>query len=197
MITDSEGKKFGKSEGNAVWLDAELTSPYAFYQFWLNVEDSNVINLLKVFTFLSRNDISELENQLVEEPHLRAAQKRLALEVTTLVHSAEAAGAAIDASQALFGQGDLASLDSETLKAALAELPNASAPLGTPIVELLVQTGLVSSTSAGRRAISEGGVYLNNLKVEDELAKLDSFILGEFAVLRRGKKTLAGIFLQK
>lgn len=197
LITDSEGKKFGKSEGNAVWLDAELTSPYAFYQFWLNVEDSNVINLLKVFTFLSRNDISELENQLVEEPHLRAAQKRLALEVTTLVHSAEAAGAAIDASQALFGQGDLASLDSETLKAALAELPNASAPLGTPIVELLVQTGLVSSTSAGRRAISEGGVYLNNLKVEDELAKLDSFILGEFAVLRRGKKTLAGIFLQK
>ena len=197
LITDSEGKKFGKSEGNAVWLDAELTSPYAFYQFWLNVEDSNVINLLKVFTFLSKSEIAELEKQLMDEPHLRAAQKRLALEVTTMVHSAQAAQAAIDASQALFGQGDLASLDSETLKAALSELPNAYAAIGAPIVDLLVQTGLVASSSAGRRAIAEGGVYLNNLKVEDELAKLDSFIQGEFAVLRRGKKTLAGIFLQK
>jgi len=197
LITDSEGRKFGKSEGNAVWLDSELTSTYAFYQFWLNVEDSNVINLLKVFTFLTKDEISELDKQLAAEPHLRAAQKRLALEVTTLVHSASAAQAAIDASQALFGQGDLTTLDAATLRAALSELPNTTATAGTPIVELLVQTGLVASTSAGRRAIAEGGVYLNNAKVDDELAKLDLFVQGEFAVLRRGKKTLAGIFLQK
>jgi len=197
LITDSEGKKFGKSEGNAIWLDAELTSPYAFYQFWLNVEDANVINLLKVFTFLSRNEIEDLEKQLASEPHLRAAQKRLALEVTTLVHSAEAAQATIYASQALFGQGDLTALDAQTLRAALSELPNAKAKLGDSIVDLLVSTGLVNSNSAGRRAIAEGGVYLNNQKVEDELANLDQSLLGEFAVLRRGKKTLAGIFLEK
>lgn len=197
LITDSEGKKFGKSEGNAIWLDGELTSPYAFYQFWLNVEDANVINLLKVFTFLSKAEIEELEKQLATEPHLRAAQKRLALEVTTLVHSAEAAQSAIDASAALFGQGDLNSLDRETLRAALRELPNAKAISGQAIVDLLVETGLVASNSAGRRAIAEGGVYLNNVKVEDELAQLDELLLGEFAVLRRGKKTLAGIFVEK
>ena len=197
LITDSEGKKFGKSEGNAIWLDGELTSPYAFYQFWLNVEDANVINLLKVFTFLSKAEIEELEKQLATEPHLRAAQKRLALEVTTLVHSAEAAQSAIDASAALFGQGDLNSLDRETLRAALRELPNAKATSGQAIVDLLVETGLVASNSAGRRAIAEGGVYLNNVKVEDELAQLDELLLGEFAVLRRGKKTLAGIFVEK
>jgi tyrosyl-tRNA synthetase len=197
LITDSEGKKYGKSEGNAIWLDAELTSPYAFYQFWLNVEDSMVISLLKVFTFLSKAEIDELEKQVAAEPHLRAAQKRLALEVTTLVHSAEAAQSAIDASQALFGQGDLASLDGETLRSALAELPNLKAKLGTPIADLLADTGLVASKGAARRAIAEGGVYLNNIKVEDELATLDSVILGEYAVLRRGKKTLAGIFLEK
>jgi len=197
LITDSEGKKFGKSEGNAVWLDGELTSPYAFYQFWLNVEDANVINLLKVFTFLSKNEIDELERQLAAEPHLRAAQKRLALEVTTLVHSTEAAEAAIAASAALFGQGDLEALDDVTLSAALSELPNAKAKLGQGIVDLLVETGLVASNSAGRRAIAEGGVYLNNNKVEDELAQLDQALLGRFAVLRRGKKTLAGIFIKK
>ena len=197
LITDSEGKKFGKSEGNAIWLDAELTSPYAFYQFWLNVEDSNVINLLKVFTFVSKTEIEELENQVATEPHLRAAQKRLALEVTTLVHSAQAAESAIAASQALFGQGDLESLDAQTLAAALGELPNTSAKLGDSIVDLLVKTELVASNSAARRAIAEGGVYLNNQKVEDEQAVLDAAILGTFAVLRRGKKTLAGIFLEK
>lgn len=196
LITDSEGKKFGKSEGNAVWLDGELTSPYSFYQFWLNVEDANVINLLKVFTFLSKNEIDDLEKQLATEPHLRAGQKRLALEVTTLVHSAEAAQAAIAASAALFGQGDLETLDEITLSAALRELPTAKASLGQGIVDLLVETGLVASNSAARRAIAEGGVYLNNIKVEDELAQLDQAILGKYAVLRRGKKTLAGIFIE-
>ena len=197
LITDSEGKKFGKSEGNAIWLDTELTSPYAFYQFWLNVEDSNTVNLLKVFTFLSKTEIDELAQQVASEPHLRAAQKRLAYEVTSLVHSAEATDAVIAASQALFGQGELDQLDRETLKAALQALPNASASLGAGIAELLVETGLVASVSAGRRAIAEGGVYLNNSRVDDEKAVLDQAIMGDFAVLRRGKKTLAGVFIQK
>jgi len=197
LITDSEGKKFGKSEGNAIWLDTELTSPYAFYQFWLNVEDSNTVNLLKVFTFLSKQEIEELEAQLNAEPHLRAAQKRLAYEVTSLVHSTRAADDVIAASQALFGQGELEHLDAATLRSALEALPNVIAPVGSTVADLLVDTGLVSSLSAGRRAIAEGGVYLNNLRVEDEKATLNELIMGEFAVLRRGKKTLAGIFAQK
>lgn len=195
LVTDSEGKKFGKSEGNAIWLDSEATSTYAFYQFWLNVEDANAINLLRVFTFLTRAEIEDLEKQLATEPHLRAAQKRLALEVTSLVHSAEAAEAAIAASQALFGQGELELLDRVTLVSALQELPNAKAKLGANLTDLLVETGLVASLSAARRAIAEGGVYLNNNKVTDESATLDQVILGEFAVLRRGKKTLAALFI--
>ena len=194
LITNSDGKKFGKSEGNAVWLDADLTSPYAFYQFWLNVEDADVVDRLKVFTFLSRAEIEDLAKQTNDAPHLRAAQKRLALEVTTLVHSAEAAQGAIAASAALFGQGDLEALDAETLQAALSELPNTNAIKGTAICQLLVDTGLVASISAARRAINEGGVYLNNVKVENETATLDVLLHGKFAVLRRGKKTLAGIF---
>ena len=197
LITDSEGKKFGKSEGNAIWLDTELTSPYAFYQFWLNVEDSNTVNLLKVFTFLSKAEIQDLESQLVAEPHLRAAQKRLAYEVTSLVHSAQAADDVIAASQALFGQGELDQLDKSTLESALRALPNVEAAIGANVADLLVETGLVATVSAGRRAIAEGGVYLNNVRVEDEKATLNDLIMGEFAVLRRGKKTLAGIFSQK
>ena len=194
LITNSDGQKFGKSEGNAVWLDAEFTSPYAFYQFWLNVDDADVIDRLKVFTFLTRAEIEELAKQTAEAPHLRAAQKRLALEVTTLVHSAEAAQAAIDASAALFGQGDLAALDAATLQSALGELPNTQATVGTPITQLLIETGLVDSISAGRRAIKEGGVYLNNEKIIDEAAVLTDLLHSKFAVLRRGKKTLAGVF---
>jgi tyrosyl-tRNA synthetase len=194
LITNSDGQKFGKSEGNAVWLDADFTSPYAFYQFWLNVEDADVIDRLKVFTFLTKADIEDLAKQTAEAPHLRAAQKRLALEVTTLVHSAEAAQAAIDASAALFGQGDLAALDADTLQAALGELPKTTAAIGTPITQLLIETGLVDSISAGRRAIKEGGVYLNNEKIIDEAAVLNNLLLSKFAVLRRGKKTLAGVF---
>ncbi len=194
LITNSDGKKFGKSEGNAVWLDAEFTSPYAFYQFWLNVEDADVVDRLKVFTFLSRTEIDDLARQTQEAPHLRAAQKRLAFEVTSLVHSAKDAQAAVDASAALFGQGELGQLDAETFASALRELPNVEASAQTPIANLLVETGLVDSLSAGRRAIKEGGVYLNNVKVEDEAAVIEGFIHARFAVLRRGKKTLAGIF---
>ena len=194
LITNSDGQKFGKSEGNAVWLDAEFTSPYAFYQFWLNVDDADVIDRLKVFTFISKSEIEDLAQQTAEAPHLRAAQKRLALEVTTLVHSAEAAQAAIDASAALFGQGDLSALDAATLQAALGELPKTTASIGTPITQLLIETGLVDSISAGRRAIKEGGVYVNNEKIIDEAAVLTDLLHAKFAVLRRGKKTLAGVF---
>ena len=194
LITNSDGKKFGKSEGNAVWLDAELTSPYAFYQFWLNVEDADVIDRLKVFTFLTKAEIEAVVAEHQAAPHLRSGQKRLALEITTLVHSAEAAQGAIDASAALFGQGDLAALDADTLQSALGELPNTQAAIGTPITQLLIETGLVDSISAGRRAIKEGGVYVNNEKIIDEAAVLTDLLYSKFAVLRRGKKTLAGVF---
>ncbi|MEY4425643.1 MAG: hypothetical protein RJB56_1270 [Actinomycetota bacterium] len=194
LITNSDGKKFGKSEGNAVWLDEEFTSPYAFYQFWLNVEDADVIDRLKVFTFLSKAEIEELAQQTADAPYLRTAQKRLALEVTSLVHSREAAEAAIAAAAAFFGQGELTDLDAATLKSALGELPNTTAPLGTPISQLLLDTGLVDSLSAGRRAIKEGGVYLNNVKVVDEAGELTDLLHNQFAVLRRGKKTLAAVF---
>ena len=194
LITNSDGKKFGKSEGNAIWLDTEFTSPYAFYQFWLNAEDADVVDRLKVFTFLTRAEIEEYAQQTAESPFLRAAQKRLALEVTTLVHGAEATEAVIAASAALFGQGELEGLDSETLRAALSELPNITVSTDTAITQALVETGLVDSISAGRRAIKEGGVYWNNVKVEDELTTISSWLPGGFAVLRRGKKTLAGVF---
>ncbi|MEY4296431.1 MAG: hypothetical protein RL016_277 [Actinomycetota bacterium] len=199
LITNRDGKKFGKSEGNAVWLDDEFTSPYAFYQFWLNVDDADVIDRLKVFTFLSRAEIEELERETAEAPFKRAAQKRLAYEVTALVHSPEAAQAAIDASAALFGQGELSALDAATLQAALSELPNVVASLETPVAQLLMDSGLVPSVSAGRRAIAEGGVSINNVKVEDELATWGSVtpatLHSKYAVLRRGKKTLAGLFV--
>lgn len=194
LITNSDGKKFGKSEGNAVWLDSEFTSPYAFYQFWLNVEDADVVDRLKVFTFLSRSEIEELGQQTADAPYLRAAQKRLALEVTSLVHGAEAAEAAIAASAALFGNGDLESLDVQTLRAALSELPNVTVADDHSVAQALVDTGLVDSLSAGRRAIKEGGVYLNNAKIEDESATVGAWLPGGFAVLRRGKKTLSGLF---
>ena len=194
LITSSDGKKFGKSEGNAIWLDEELTSPYAFYQYWLNVTDEDLEDRLKVFTFLTKAEIEAVVAEHQAAPHLRSGQKRLALEITTLVHSAEAAQGAIDASAALFGQGDLEALDPATLQAALGELPNTTAPVGTPITQLLIDTGLVESISAGRRAIKEGGVYVNNLKIDDEMAVLTQLLHSKFAVLRRGKKTLAGVF---
>jgi tyrosyl-tRNA synthetase len=195
LITNSDGKKFGKSEGNAVWLDSELTSPYAFYQFWLNVEDADVIDRLKVFTFLSKAEIEALAEQVKSAPHLREAQRALALEVTSLVHSAEAAEGAIQASKALFGQAELTDLSKEDLISALSELPSVKAAKGASIAQLLVDTGLEASVSAGRRAIKEGGVYLNNEKVTDEAAVLEQVLPGDVAVLRRGKKTLAAVYL--
>ncbi len=194
LITNSDGTKFGKSEGNAVWLNPEMTSPYAFYQFWINTEDADVIARLKVFTFLTREEIEGYERAVAEEPFRREAQKRLALEVTTLVHGEEAARAAIDASAALFGNGDLAALDEGTLRAALSELPHVTAEPGASIVSLLVETGLVSSLSEARRALAQGGVYVDNEKIADEDAVFQPSLPGGVAVLRRGKRTLAGVF---
>ena len=197
LITNSDGTKFGKSEGNAVWLDASMTSPYAFYQFWLNTDDADVIDRIKVFTFLSRAEIEELAQQVADEPFKRAAQRRLALEVTSLVHGKQATQAAIDAAAALFGQGELAELDAATLEAALRELPHTTTPASTPVAQLLVDTGLSQSLGAARRSIAEGGVYLNNEKItaEDELLT-DHVLPSGMAVLRRGKKTLAGVFVE-
>ena len=197
LITNADGKKFGKSEGNAIWLDAELTSPYAMYQFWLNTDDADVIDRLKVFTFLSRQEIENYAKAVQEEPQARAAQRRLALEVTEIVHSKEEAVAAETASLALFGAGDLASLPAGLLQQALIELPNAALPKGTSVVQALVATGLVDSNGAAKRAIQQGSVSVNKVKVELEDALVDFSLPGEMAVLARGKKNLAGLFLTK
>ena len=196
LITNSDGTKFGKSEGNAVWLDPALTSPYAFYQFWLNTDDADVIERLKIFTFLSRREIDRLGGLVATEPFRRQAQRALALEVTSLVHGKDATHAVIAASAALFGQGELQELDSLTLEAALRELPNTTTTATTPVAQLLVDTGLAASFGESRRAVEQGGVYLNNVKVEDAALTLEGNTLpGGMAVLRRGKKTLAGIFI--
>ncbi len=194
LIANSDGTKFGKTEGNAIWLDAGLTSPYAFYQFWLNTDDADVISRLKVFTFLSRIEIETLEKQVADEPFRREAQRVLARDVTSLVHGEPATDAVMAASEALFGQGDLAALDAETLRAALAELPTATSTGGESVAQLLVDSGLTSSLGESRRAIEQGGVYLNNVRVDDASATVaESTLAGGLAVLRRGKKTLAGV----
>jgi tyrosyl-tRNA synthetase len=196
LITNSDGTKFGKSEGNAIWLDADLTSPYALYQFWLNTDDRDVIDRLKVFTFLSRAEIEELERSVQDTPHLRAAQKRLAEDVTTLVHGPDQTAAVKAASEALFGKGELDGLDPATLESALRELPHASITASTSVAEALVATGLCQSLSEARRAIGQGGVSINNQGINDESA-----IVGDprapltgGLLLKRGKKTLAGLF---
>ncbi|MEO5921645.1 MAG: tyrosine--tRNA ligase [Pseudolysinimonas sp.] len=194
LITNTDGTKFGKSEGNAVWLDAALTSPYAFYQFWLNTDDADVISRLKVFTFLSRAEVELLEKQVADEPFRREAQRVLARDVTSLVHGEAATDAVMAASEALFGQGDLAALDAGTLRAALAELPTATSSGGESVAQLLVDSGLTSSLGESRRAIEQGGVYLNNVRVDDAAATVSGETLaGGVSVLRRGKKTLAGV----
>lgn len=195
LITNSDGTKFGKSEGNAIWIDPDLTSPYAFYQFWLNTDDADVIARLKVFTFLTRAQIFEYEQSVAQEPFRRAAQRRLAFEVTAIVHGVDQARSVIAASEALFGQGDLAALDAVTLRAAIRELPHASASVGESIASVGVSTGLFRSAGEARRAIAQGGVYLNNEKVltQDAVLQQADLLPGSTAVLRRGKKTLAGI----
>jgi len=196
LITNSDGTKFGKSEGNAVWLDSELTSPYALFQFWLNTDDRDVIDRLKVFTFLTRAEIEELEAAVADTPHLRAAQKRLAEEVTTIVHGPDQTQAVKEASEALFGKGELEGLDPATLESALRELPNATVTAETTVAQALVDTGLCQSLSEARRAIAQGGVSINNQGIEDDGALVGAprAPLPAGVVLKRGKKTLAGLF---
>jgi tyrosyl-tRNA synthetase len=197
LITNTDGTKFGKSEGNAVWLDPALTSPYAMYQFWLNTDDVDVIARLKVFTFLTRGQIEVFEERVATEPFKREAQRTLAFEVTSLVHGVTATDAAIQATQALFGQGELGDLDPATLEAALRALPNTTTFPQAQVMQVLVDTGLTKSLGEARRAIAQGGVYLNNVKVTDEAATVEGSVLpGGVAVLRRGKKTLAGVFVE-
>jgi len=196
LITNSDGTKFGKSEGNAIWLDPAMCSPYRFYQFWLNTADADVVERLKIFTFLPRAEIERLERAVASEPFRREAQRALAWEVTTLVHGEAATRAAIAASEALFGTGDLSALDEGTLRAAIEELPQAELPSGSGVIEALVATGLVESNGEARRAIEQGGVYVDNARVESVEAVLTPALAGGIAVLRRGKKSLAGIVLR-
>ena len=194
LITKSDGTKFGKTETGTVWLDREMTTPYAFYQFWVNADDADVVGYLKVFSFRSRAEIEELERAVAERPAAREAQRALAYEVTALVHGAGEADAVEAASLALFGRGELRDLDASTLAAAVAELPTARVDAGNlSVVDLMAASGLVASKAAARRAIADGGAYVNNVKVLSEDAVLDrtELLHGRWALLRRGKRTLA------
>jgi tyrosyl-tRNA synthetase len=198
LVTKADGTKFGKTESGTVWLDEEMTSPYAFYQFWLNCEDSEVVSLLKFFTFRSREEIEELARATEEKPHLRTAQRALADDVTTLVHGAAETQRIKAASAALFGSGELAELRPATLGAALREAGAVQVKRkdGIPgIVDLLVESGLVPSKGAARRTIAEGGAYLNNRRVEDadRVPTEGDLVAGSWLVLRRGKKHIAGV----
>jgi tyrosyl-tRNA synthetase len=195
LITKPDGTKYGKTEGDALWLDPVMMSPYAFHQWWLNVDDSQVGELLRMFTFLSHDEIEALERETAEKPSLRAGQKRLADEITTLVHGAEETAHAKAAAAALFGGGDLHGLSTTTLAAALREAGATTVTSLLPVVDLLVETGLAKSKGEARRTISEGGAYLNNVRVEDPEAEPRSsdLIGGSWLVLRRGKKQFAGV----
>lgn len=193
LITKADGTKFGKTESGTVWLDPAMTSPYAFYQFWLNTDDADVAGHLRVFTFRTREEIAALEEAVATRPQAREAQRALAGDVTTLVHGEQATAKVVAASQALFGRGSLAELDDETLRAAVAELPAATGSVGDPLVDLFAAAGLVDSKSAARRAVAEGGLSVNNERVSDEAAVLQATHLlgGRYAVLRRGRRALA------
>ncbi|GLW94362.1 tyrosine--tRNA ligase [Actinokineospora globicatena] len=201
LVTDAEGRKFGKSTGGGnIWLDPALTSPYAWYQYFVNVGDADVLRYLRLFTFLSQEEIEALAQDTAERPHLRSAQKRLAEEFTTLVHGERETNQVKAASQALFGRGELAELDLSTLDAAMAEAPTGTARLSEAptIVDLLVASGLADSRGVARRTVNEGGAYVNNAKVTDEAwtpAKAD-LLHDKWLVLRRGKRNTAGVQVQ-
>jgi tyrosyl-tRNA synthetase len=201
LLTRADGSKYGKTDEETLWLDPALTSPFAFYQFFLNVEDTEVGPLLRTFSFRPHAEIESLEAQTVAQPEARAAQQALAEEVTLLVHGAQEARRAETASRALFGAGELRELDHPTLTAAVAELPQAAVHVGDglpPVLDLLVDTGLAESRGAAKRLIAEGGAYLNNRRVQDPAATPDSADLlhGEWLVLRRGRRQLAAVHVR-
>ncbi len=197
LLTKADGTKFGKTESGTVWLDPQMTSPYAFHQFFLNAEDAKVIDYLKVFSERSHDEIDELERLTQAEPHKRAAQKALADDITDLVHSVTEREAAVAAAQALFGRGELSELPPQTLDAVMkevgvVELPDAELPT---VADALALSGVVASKSAARRAIAEGGAYLNNEKVTDPEQRFrdEDLLAGRYALLRRGRKTVGAI----
>jgi tyrosyl-tRNA synthetase len=202
LVTDAEGRKFGKSTGGGnIWLDPAMTSPYAWYQYFVNVADADVGRYLRMFTFLPPEEIEQLEKDVAERPQLRAGQRRLAEELTTLVHGPRQTAQVVAASRALFGRGDLRELDGATIDAALAELPRATVRIAErpTVVDLLVVTGLAESRGAARRTVAEGGAYVNNSKIADEQwVPGDGDLLdGRWLVVRRGKRNLAGARVER
>ncbi len=201
LITKADGTKFGKTESGTVWLDPALTSPYAFYQSWIQAEDAKVGEYLRQFTFLSLEEIAAIEAEHTEKPGARGAQRILAAEVTTIVHGSEETAGAELAAGALFGRGDLADLPVSTLSAALREAGAVSlqASDSPTVVDAFVASGLTDSKSAARRAIAEGGAYVNNTRINDPDALLEGDLLlhGEWAVLRRGKRNVSGVSIAK
>ncbi|WP_454983838.1 tyrosine--tRNA ligase [Corynebacterium durum] len=198
LVTDADGNKFGKSTGGGkLWLDPEMTSPYAWYQYFINAADADVIRYLRWFTFLTQEELAELQQAVDERPHTREAQRRLAQEMTNLVHGKDATHAVELAAQALFGRAELTELDEKTLAGALSETTIAEIGANDPrtIVDLLVATGLVESKKAARRAVNEGGAYVNNQRItSDEWQPTNEDLLhGRWLVLRRGKKNFAGV----
>jgi tyrosyl-tRNA synthetase len=198
LITKPDGTKYGKTEGGAIWLSADLMPPYAFYQFWLNVSDAEVPGLLRVFSFKSREEIGELVRESTERPAARIGQRALAEEITTLVHGADETRRAIAASRALFGQGSLTDLDERTLAAVAAEVRAAQVPRNgglPPVANMMAAAGIAPTVSAARRAIAGGGAYLNNQKVTDEKAVpgAEDLLYGRYLILRRGKRTVGAV----
>ncbi|WP_373311852.1 tyrosine--tRNA ligase [Catellatospora chokoriensis] len=200
LITRADGTKFGKSaEGMSVWMDAAMTSPYAFYQFWFNAADADIVNYLKVFSFRSRAEIEELARETAERPFARAAQRALAEELTTLLHGKDECEQVITASQALFGRGALTDLAPGTLRSALAEAGLVEVDELPSVAVLFKESGLAASLGEARRAVAEGGAYVNNERMTDADAPVSADLLlhGKYLVLRRGKKTIAGAELRK
>lgn len=202
LLTKADGSKFGKTEGGTVWLDPQMTSPYAFHQFFLNAEDSMVGSYLRIFSERSKDELDEILAQAAEAPHLRVAQRALADDITDLVHSVAERQAATAAAAALFGGGELRELAPDTLAAVHAELGGAQLAVGTDlpnVVDVMVAAGVIASKSAARRAVTEGGAYLNNVKVTDVDHGIsdDDLIAGKYLVVRRGRKTVGVLELVK
>lgn len=195
IVDKSTGKKFGKSEGNAVWLDGEKTSPYAFYQFWFNVSDESVIDYLKLFTFLSLSEIAEIEKEFTANPGSRSAQKVLAYEVTSFVHGKENADAVQNVSQSLFGDVSFSSLTNSEVEILKNNAPFVSVKNGSDILDILVETKLASSKREARTFVEGGAIALNGKKIEDFTLKITSEVFGPLALLKRGKKQLSLIAL--